>query len=117
MVTIRMLVAAISLASMVRVGAQTGQGQSTAAPLKSPVAVSGRASFICVGASEPLRATFYKTQPGLAVLQRGVETRIAFTVVSASGARYVGDDVSFWEAKGEATINWSGKEQRCKKDP
>ena len=117
MITRLLVLGVICLPSVTLVASQTNQKPATAAPLTSPVPVTGRGSFTCSDSAEPIRATFYKTQPGLAVLQRGSETRVAFAVVSASGAHYVGDEVSFWEAKGEATINWSGKEQRCRKNP
>jgi membrane-bound inhibitor of C-type lysozyme len=84
--------------------------------LTSPLQPIGKGSFTCEGAPTTT-ATFYKTEPGLAVLKRGTDTRIAFAVVAASGARYLGDDVSFWETRGEATINWSGVERRCSKLP
>lgn len=82
----------------------------------APLAPIGRASFKCAN-GPAINATFYKTEPGLAVLVRGAETRVAFAVPAASGARYVGDGVSFWEARGEATVNWSGNEQRCPRQP
>lgn len=84
--------------------------------LTSPLAPSGRASFQCAN-GPAINATFYKTEPGLVVLVRGTETRVAFAVPAASGARYVGDGVGFWEARGEATVNWSGTEQRCQRQP
>lgn len=91
--------------------------QSAPAPsLKSPLQPVGKGSFQCAGAPVTL-TTFYNTEPGLAVLKRGTDTRVAFRVPAASGAHYVGDDVSFWEARGEATINWSGAERLCKKTP
>lgn len=87
-----------------------------AAALASPLAPIGRASFQCAN-GPAINATFYKTEPGLVVLARGAETRVAFAAPSASGARYLGEGVSFWEARGEATITWSGTEQRCPRRP
>jgi hypothetical protein len=95
----------------------SGQGANASAPLKSPLPPMGPFSWACEGVKEPTVTTFYKTEPGLLVLKRGAETRVAFTVISGSGARYLGDGVSFWEARGEATINWSGRDERCRRSP
>jgi heat shock protein HslJ len=85
-----------------------------AAPaLKSPVTFRGPVSFTC-GRTETLRATFYKTQPAMVLLERSGVTRPAFQVRAASGSRYEGDGVLFWEAGGEATLNWMGAESICK---
>jgi membrane-bound inhibitor of C-type lysozyme len=58
----------------------------------------------------------YETQPALAVLERGGVTRFAFQVSAASGVRYEGDGVLFWEARGEAAFSWLGTESICKPD-
>lgn len=79
---------------------------------KSPVATTGPVVFTC-GGGDTVRATFYKTQPALVLLERGGVTRPAFSVRSASGAQYQGDDVLFWEARGEATLEWSGTKLTC----
>jgi para-nitrobenzyl esterase len=71
--------------------------------------ISGEAST-----AEGLTATFYRTVPGLVLVRRGTETRPAFQARSASGARYVGQDLLFWDAHGEAQVNWSGLELKCK---
>jgi membrane-bound inhibitor of C-type lysozyme len=111
------VIAAICLAVLVvRPGFDAnGQGTSTTAPLKSPIPAMGPFSWACEGVKEPTVAMFYKSEPGLLVLKRGTETRVAFNVISGSGARYLGDGVSFWEARGEATINWSGRDERCRR--
>ena len=46
--------------------------------------------------------------------ERDGVTKTAFQVKAASGARYEGDDVLFWEARGEASLNWMGVESTCK---
>lgn len=78
-----------------------------------PVSVKGPVTFAC-GGGEALRATFYGTQPAMVLLQRGNVTRPAFQVRAASGSRYEGDGVLFWEARGEATLNWMGDQSTCK---
>ena len=88
----------------------------TAAPPKSSVSARGPRTFGCAGGA-PLRATFYQTQPALVLLERGGMVRLAFQTKAASGARYEGDGVLFWEARGEATLNWMGVESICRPDP
>ena len=50
----------------------------------------------------------------MVLLERGGVTRAAFQVRAASGTRYEGDGVLFWEAGGQATLNWMGVESVCK---
>jgi len=85
---------------------------------KSPVQSRGPAAWTCSGdgASSALRVTFYQTQPALVLLERGGHTRPAFQVRAASGTRYEGDGVLFWEAHDQATLNWMGVESTCKPD-
>ena len=80
---------------------------------ESPVAARGPVSFTC-GGGDALRATFYPTQPAMVLLERAGVTRPAFQVKAASGSRYEGDGVLFWEARGEATLNWMGVQSACK---
>lgn len=85
---------------------------------RSPVRPTGPATWTCArpGAQpETLRVTFYATQPALVLLERGGATRPAFQTRAASGTRYEGDDVLFWEARGEATLNWLGVESTCRR--
>jgi len=88
---------------------------AAAAPpsIKSPVAAKGPVTFTC-GSGDALRATFYPTQPAMVLLERAGVTRPAFQVKAASGSRYEGDGVLFWEARGEATLNWMGVQSTCK---
>jgi membrane-bound inhibitor of C-type lysozyme len=81
------------------------------------VASRGPFTFDCTqagGGPETLTATFYQTQPGLLLLERGGQTRPAFQVRAASGAKYEGQGVMFWEARGEASVTWSGAELKCR---
>jgi membrane-bound inhibitor of C-type lysozyme len=50
----------------------------------------------------------------MVLLERGGVTLAAFQTRAASGARYEGERVLFWEARGEATLNWMGAESKCK---
>jgi membrane-bound inhibitor of C-type lysozyme len=88
--------------------------------VKSAVKSLGPFTFRCQGpggAGESLTATFYETQPGLLLLVRGGETRPAFSSTAASGAKYEGNEISYWEHQGEAVVDWSGTELRCKTSP
>lgn len=84
---------------------------------KTEVASHGPFEFQCPEGktdSKILKVKFYDTQPGLLLAELGHETRPAFQVLAASGTRYEGDGVMYWEWHGEATVNWSGVELRCK---
>jgi membrane-bound inhibitor of C-type lysozyme len=87
---------------------------STATPT---VVSNGPHDFDCAradGGNVQLKVTFYQTQPALALVQRGNETRPAFQVPSGSGAKYAGQEVTFWEKGGEARVTWAGVDFRCK---
>ena len=93
-------------------------GGADRAASQSPVASRGPFTFECTqtgGGTETLTATFYDTQPGILLIEREGRTRPAFQVTAASGAKYEGQDVMFWEARGEASVNWSGVELKCKR--
>lgn len=98
-------------------GSTTSAG-STTGSFKSPVASKGPATWTCGGAgvtaSDTLRVTFYETEPPMVLLERGGVARPAFRAKSASGARFEGDGIQFWEARGEATLNWNGTQSICK---
>jgi heat shock protein HslJ len=84
----------------------------------SPIAANGPTAFACApkggGEASALQVTFYATRPGLALLERDGTVVPAFQVRAASGARYDGDGVSFWEARGEATVRWKGTDLICR---
>jgi heat shock protein HslJ len=84
---------------------------------RSPLPAKGPSAWTCATAGAPagaLAVTFYATRPGLALLERGGAVKPAFQVRSASGARYEGDGVLFWEARGEATLHWMGVDATCR---
>ncbi len=86
--------------------------------IESPVASTGPVTYECRqadGAIDTLTATFYKVQPAMVLVERATQARPAFSVPAASGARYEGRDIRFWEARGEVTVTWSGVELICKK--
>jgi heat shock protein HslJ/membrane-bound inhibitor of C-type lysozyme len=92
------------------------QGTAQTTGPRSPIASKGPVDWICTGGGEPLRATFYSTQPAMVLLERGGITRPAFQVKAGSGSKYEGDGVMFWEARGEAMLTWMGSEATCKRD-
>jgi len=96
---------------------QEAEGSSKRSALKSPVAFKGPVEYDCTragGGSETLRATFYETMPAMALVEHDNQARPAFQVISADGSRYEGQDLLFWEARGEATVTWSGVDLTCK---
>ena len=72
--------------------------------------------FVCKGReSEPMTATYYnQTDPKSALITFGKRQVIAFIAPSASGTRYLGEEIEFWEHQGEALVTWSGKPFGCK---
>jgi membrane-bound inhibitor of C-type lysozyme len=85
---------------------------------KSPVASTGPFAYECAsekGGTDILTATFYRTEPPMVLVERQGQARPAFQVVAASGAKYEGQDVMFWDARGEATATWSSIELKCKR--
>jgi heat shock protein HslJ/membrane-bound inhibitor of C-type lysozyme len=83
----------------------------------SPVTVVGPITYTCTrvgGRSDTLTATFYQTTPGLVLVVRSKETRPAFQVLAADGAKYEGPQLSFWDEHGEAMVTWSGRKLECK---
>jgi heat shock protein HslJ len=100
--------------------APSGSTPSVSAPsgsFKSPIPSKGPIIWNCgqgTAAADVLRVTFYETQPPMVLLERGGAARPAFQVKAASGSRYEGDGVQFWEARGEATLNWMGAASTCK---
>jgi heat shock protein HslJ/membrane-bound inhibitor of C-type lysozyme len=92
-------------------------GSAPSGSFKSPVSSKGPITWICgqgTAATDLLRVTFYETQPSMALLEHGGTARPAFQVKAASGSRYEGDGVQFWEARGEATLTWMGAASTCK---
>jgi len=62
-------------------------------------------------------ATFFRTEPGTLVAERGDQVSLMYRQRSASGARYQGRNESLWEHHGEASITWGygSPEMRCVK--
>jgi len=96
---------------------QEAEGSSKRSSLTSPVAFKGPVEYDCTragGGSETLRATFYETTPAMALVEHDNQSRPAFQVISADGSKYEGQDLLFWDARGEATVTWSDVDLTCK---
>ena len=79
--------------------------------------MTGPVQYLCPqkdGTSVSLQATFYNSQPGMVMVRRANQTRRAYQVRSADGAKYEGPDLMFWDARGEAQVTWSGVNFTCK---
>lgn len=70
-------------------------------PPKPPV------SFVCQNnPANEIVANFFDTDPPSARLERGDKTVTVYLVKSASGARYEGQNVRFWNKGQEASVWW-----------
>ena len=74
------------------------------------------ATYLCEDhENEPLNVAFYnQTEPPSAQVTFGPRHTILLATASGGGARYVNDDIEFWEHQGDARLVWSGTTYRCK---
>jgi heat shock protein HslJ/membrane-bound inhibitor of C-type lysozyme len=87
-------------------------------PVTPAVASEGPIAFDCTDGgnrSGSLQATFYQTQPAMVLVEREGLTRPAFAVAAASGTKYQGKDLVFWETRGEASVVWSAVTLKCQR--
>ena len=96
----------------------------SAAPGDAPSDVAGISvgpvGFACKGLDTPLAVTFINSDPGAVAVESNGQTVALDHVEAASGAHYVGrwngEEWSFWEHGGEATLTVPGKaEMTCTK--
>jgi membrane-bound inhibitor of C-type lysozyme len=66
---------------------------------------------------EELNVTFYQTEPALVLVERAGRKRPAFQVQSGSGAKFEGEELSFWDKGEQAMAVWSGMKLACKRRP
>ena len=81
------------------------------------VALRGPVFFACDGnPANELVVTYFDTDPGTLIAERGDSSSLMFVTPSASGARYAGGNESFWEHAGEARVVWGfeAPEMVCK---
>ncbi len=73
----------------------------------------GPVAFSCTssdGTKDKAMATFYESTPPSMTFERGGRTLFALVARSASGARYEGANLIYWEHQGEAQVTWMGSE-------
>ncbi len=78
----------------------------------------GPVAFSCTssdGTKDNAMATFYDSTPPSMTFERGGRTLFALVARSASGARYEGANLMYWEHQGEAQVTWMGSEFKCRK--
>jgi uncharacterized protein len=73
------------------------------------------ANYFCKGATAPVTAVYYPTEPPSALLTYADQQAVLFIAESGSGARYAAEDVEIWEHQGQATVKWNGKQLLCTK--
>jgi uncharacterized protein len=77
-------------------------------PAKGPV------SFACEkNPANEVVATFFETDPAVALLERGDQTVTTWLVPAASGSKYEGRNVEFWTKGPEATVTWLDERLKC----
>jgi uncharacterized protein len=79
------------------------------------VPVTGRARFACEGEGpQAIEAVFFASQAPSALLRAGAREVLVLQGPAASGARYEGDGVVFWNKGEEAQVTWEEIELRCR---
>jgi membrane-bound inhibitor of C-type lysozyme len=73
----------------------------------------GPVTFRCDDGSE-IEATFDNApDPATVLLVRGDQTFTLPQAISASGARYLGDSIEFWNKGNDAMVDWQGQKFSC----
>ena len=116
------IVAVIALVSLLGCGQVKHEGPDSKSPSEIETQIRGGLSpstsvnYVCEGhENERVAAAFYnQTDPKSAVIAFDGRQVIVLAAPSASGARYTGPDVEFWEHQGEATITAFGSKRTCK---
>jgi uncharacterized protein len=89
------------LSSVYRTRIAELQGRYRMVPTRGPF------RFTCDSTPpQDIVVTWYETDPPSGLLEMRTGTTPLFQTSSASGARYVGDDVQFWEYQGAATLTF-----------
>lgn len=77
---------------------------------------TGPFTFACSGGpGDELTVSFFQTDPPTLIAERGTSVSLMFQQPSASGTRYQGQNETFWEHQGEATVTWGfeAPEMKC----
>jgi uncharacterized protein len=79
------------------------------------VPVAGRSRFACEGEGpQAIDATFFASEAPTALLHAGAREVLVFQKPAASGAKYEGDGVMFWNKGDEAQVSWEEIDLRCR---
>ena len=81
------------------------------------VKVNGPVTYACTsarGADGEVIVTFHETEPPTVLVERGDRTVLGTQVRAASGAKYEGANLTFWEHQGEAQVTWMNEKLTCK---
>ena len=108
----RVVIAEMPSAEQTREQQQIIESAIRSGRLPAPLA----AAYVCEDhENEHLNVAFYnQTEPPSAQVTFGQRQTILLAAPSGSAARYVNDDVEFWEHQGDARLIWSGTTYRCK---
>lgn len=68
--------------------------------------------------ADELFVTFHQTEPPTLIAERGDKLSLMYLSQAASGAKYLGQNESFWEHHGEARVTWgfNAQELVCTKE-
>lgn len=82
------------------------------------VKMRGPFTFMCDGPRPgKLLVRYFETDPSSALFDHDGKQAMGFIALSGSGAKYDGPSVHYWEAQGQATVNWFGATIVCKPLP
>jgi len=73
----------------------------------------GPVTFTCDDGSAIMATFDNAAEPATALLVRGGQQTTLQQGMSGSGARYVGDDITFWNKGRDATVEWQGTKLEC----
>jgi membrane-bound inhibitor of C-type lysozyme len=117
------VVASVAVVSL----AGCGQGSHDVSDSKAPASIEAQirggltpsvsVDYLCEGhEGEKVTAAFFnQTDPKSVLVSLNGREVIVLAAPSASGARYTGPDMEFWEHQGEVTITTSGLKLTCRK--
>jgi len=75
--------------------------------------VIGPVTFRCDDGSQILATFDNAPDPATVDVVRGDQQFTLPQAISASGARYLGDDIEFWNKGRNATVDWQGTKLAC----
>ena len=73
----------------------------------------GPVTFLCDDSSQILATFDNAPDPATVLLVRRGQTFTLPQAISGSGARYVGDDIEFWNKGDDAMVEWQGQKLEC----